>query len=59
ALIRKTQALHLRAGFSSARPWPPDALRHSYATWYLKNGGTINQLQLNMGHSSSGRATLT
>ncbi len=58
-LIRKTQALHLRAGFSSARPWPPDALRHSYATWYLKNGGTINQLQLNMGHSSSGRATLT
>lgn len=25
-------------------------LRHSYATYYLKNGGDLNRLQLNMGH---------
>lgn len=49
----RLRALRARAGFGTARPWQDDALRHSYATYYLKNGGDINKLQLNMGHSSA------
>lgn len=51
--IRLT-ALHARAGFNADHPWQNDVLRHSYATYYLKNQcGDLTQLQLNMGHRSA------
>lgn len=50
----RTRAMRLRAGYNdTTRPWQDDVLRHSYATWYLKAGGQLHQLQLNMGHSST------
>lgn len=49
-LANKKKALLRRAGYSPSNPWPQDALRHSYATYYLKAGGNIHALQLNMGH---------
>lgn len=49
-LTNKLKALRLRAGYSAKNPWQQDALRHSYATYYLKAGGNLHQLQLNMGH---------
>lgn len=53
ALAAKEKALRIRAGYGPHNPWPQDALRHSYATHYLKNGGNLHQLQLNMGHRDS------
>ncbi len=52
-LIKRLRAVRRRAGFDSTNPWPEDALRHSYASYYLKAGGTLERLQLNMGHTSS------
>lgn len=48
----RLRALRTRAGYSPANPWQDDALRHTYATYYLKAGGDINRLQLNMGHAN-------
>ncbi len=52
-LIRRLRAVRRRAGFGASNPWPEDALRHSYASYYLKDGGSLERLQLNMGHASS------
>ncbi len=52
-LVRRLRAVRRRAGFHAGNPWPEDVLRHSYASYYLKAGGNLNQLQLNMGHASS------
>ncbi len=52
-LVRRLRAVRRRAGFHAANPWPEDALRHSYASYYLKAGGSLERLQLNMGHASS------
>ncbi len=52
-LIRRLRAIRRRAGFGASNPWPEDALRHSYASYYLKDGGSLERLQLNMGHASS------
>ncbi len=51
-LARKLRAVRRRAGFHAGNPWPEDALRHSYASYFLKAGGDINKLQLYMGHAS-------
>ncbi len=51
SLPRRLRAVRRRAGFHSGNPWQEDALRHSYASYYLKAGGDINKLQLNMGHA--------
>ncbi len=52
-LVRRLRAIRRRAGFHSGNPWPEDALRHSYASYYLKSGGSLERLQLNMGHAST------
>ncbi len=52
-LTRRLRAVRRRAGFHTGNPWPEDALRHSYASYFLKNGGDINRLQLYMGHADS------
>ncbi len=52
-LVRGLRAVHRRAGFDEGHPWPEDALRHSYASYYLKAGGALERLQLNMGHAST------
>ena len=47
----RLRAIRRRAGFDASNPWRNDILRHSYATYYIKHKlGTLNQLQLNMGH---------
>ncbi len=51
-LAKRLRAVRRRAGFDAANPWPEDALRHSYASYYLKAGGSLEKLQLNMGHAS-------
>ncbi len=51
-LIRHLQLVRRRAGFHAGNPWREDVLRHSYASYYLKAGGALDRLQLNMGHSS-------
>ncbi len=51
-LTRRLRAVRRRAGFHAGNPWPEDALRHSYASYFLKAGGDINKLQLYMGHAS-------
>lgn len=53
SLQARIRALHRRAGYTAHHPWQADVLRHSYATYYLKNGGSLNQLQLNMGHAGT------
>ncbi len=52
-LTKRLQAIHRRAGYGPGNPWPEDALRHSYASYYLKAGWSLNTLQLNMGHSGT------
>ncbi len=52
-LTRRLRAVRRRAGFDASNPWPEDVLRHSYASYYLKAGGGLERLQLNMGHSST------
>lgn len=50
----RRKLLHKRAGYNSQNPWVNDALRHSYATYFLKaQQGSIHTLQLNMGHRDS------
>lgn len=49
----KLAAVRLRAGYNAERPWQDDALRHSYASYYLKSGGSLDRLQLNMGHATT------
>ena len=36
------------------QPWPRNALRHSYASYYLENGGNRDRLVLAMGHKDDG-----
>lgn len=43
-------AIRARAGFGPERPWQDDALRHSFATYWLKAGRSLDALQLAMGH---------
>ncbi len=50
---RRLREVRRRAGFDARNPWPEDVLRHSYASYYLKSGGSLERLQLNMGHASS------
>lgn len=52
-LTNRLKAVRIRAGYGASNPWPQDALRHSYATYYLKHGGNVNRLQLHMGHRSA------
>ncbi len=49
-VISRQRRLHRAAGFGPSCPWIQDCLRHSYATYYLLDGGRLPQLQLNMGH---------
>ena len=46
----RLRCIRRRAGYGDDNPWQDDVLRHSYATYYLKSGGDLNRLQLNMGH---------
>ncbi len=52
-LARHLRIVRRRAGFGVGNPWPEDALRHSYASYYLKAGGSLERLQLNMGHAGT------
>lgn len=49
-LKTKTYALRIRAGWNDENPWPHDCLRHSFASYSIKNGHDINQLSNDMGH---------
>lgn len=49
----RLRCIRRRAGYNEQNPWQDDVLRHSYATYYLKAGGELPRLMLNMGHSST------
>lgn len=47
---RRWQRLRQDAGLN---PWRADALRHTFASYHLRQFGDIHRLQLEMGHSSA------
>lgn len=50
----KMIALRRRAGYDDERnPWQDDALRHSFASYLLKNGEDLTRMVMDMGHSST------
>ena len=51
-LKNRLLALRIRAGYNDSNPWQADILRHSFASYSLKNGHPLEQLQLDMGHTS-------
>lgn len=54
ALKYKISELHRRAGYDDERnPWQDDALRHSFASYLLKNGEDLTRMVMDMGHSST------
>lgn len=45
--------LHARAGWSAEKPWQPDILRHTFASYHLRYHRDYSALQWAMGHRDS------
>lgn len=43
-------ALHVQAGWTKEKPWQPDILRHTFASYYLQHHRDYVALQWAMGH---------
>lgn len=49
----KLAALHRRSGYNEIHPWQKDCLRHSFATYKLKIGTPLHEVQIEMGHTTT------
>lgn len=47
---RHWHRLRCRAGWQGNKPWRPDALRHTFASYHLKHFRSYAELQCEMGH---------
>lgn len=50
-LRKRMESLRDRAGFGPDRPWVPDGMRHSFASYHLALHQNENLLKAQMGHS--------
>lgn len=48
----KWGCIHKRAGWGENKPWPPDVLRHTFASYHKKHFNDMASLKDAMGHTS-------